>query len=226
MGIGLKGSPPSILFIGAFAPEISHLRKFEGQEIPVFPGVMLETLECGIGNISALLALLKRAGQGGIREAIFVGSCGLYEGEATSLPEWSETLRVFSTDFYRYDLSSSLGMSRSPDFLEKEIHSRSGEAAELLRDALDAADVSVNSLDYITLRDFPSPIWKGVGVENMECFGLAVAAREARISLSAILAVTNVVGPEGSSQWSQRHARMADLLQADILRTLGFTQGV
>jgi nucleoside phosphorylase len=74
-------------------------------------------------------------------------------------------------------------------------------------------------VDSVTLIP-PGSEFEGLDFENMECFGLAWVAHKKNISFTAILAITNDVGPLGSDQWRANYRAYSRELQKRILNGL------
>ncbi len=201
----------SILFIGAFPPEIELIARGDSPE-----NLMVEALDCGVGNVSAALALQERLldrDKPPVAEAIFIGSAGCYDEGPFGPP-----LNLgFAVGFENREIAVTAGDAHLPDLMLSALETRPGPLGLRLRDELGARTGSVNSPDSLTLS--PPPGIRGE-FENMEAFGLACAAARSELPFCAVLALTNRVGPDGSAQWRANHREMGRALQEAILRVL------
>jgi len=221
MAAGHDEEPYTLLFVGAFAPEIDLLREYDGRTFHDDAGkrIRIGVAECGIGNLNAALYLQKRITLDHPDEIVFVGSCGLYREPVGD--DVNKTV-AFSTGFFHLDLGVLQGISRIP-FPIVPLRTSPGAIGLRLRDALVPVGGATNCPDSISLID-PSAIElpDGVLFENMESYGLAKVAYEADVPFSALFAITNRVGPNGSEEWRRNHGIMSETIQKSVLGVLKF----
>lgn len=197
----LPFNPNQTLVTGAFEGEIGILRasgKFPHLEV------------MGIGNLEAAVNLsdfLFRNKK--IRHIIFFGSCGAYEW--THIPIRSI---VSPKLVYTKELTHALKLSKQiPE---------SPESFYLVSDN-DFPSVSCNAPTTISLTELKTPpedSWVNLAVENLELFGIAKVAAKFSVSVTAYLAVTNIVGPEGSADWAKNWKDLSHSIQNQFLREM------
>ncbi|TGL37606.1 phosphorylase [Leptospira perdikensis] len=197
----LPFNPNQTLITGAFEGEIGILRTSKR-----FPH--LEVM--GIGNLEAAINLsdyLFRNKE--IRHIIFFGSCGAYEW--TGIPKNSF---VSPNLVYTKELAHSLKIAKQiPE---------SQEFYGLIADNR-FRTVRCNAPTTITLAELKSPpdvSFARLEVENLELFGIAKVAAKFSLSVSAYLAVTNIVGPKGSNDWATNWKELSHSLQNQFLEKL------
>ncbi|TGL90741.1 phosphorylase [Leptospira congkakensis] len=197
----LPFNPHQTLITGAFEGEIGILRT-SGK----FPHLDV----MGIGNLEAGINLYKYLSQNKeIQNIIFFGSCGAYEWREISIGS------IVSPNFvYTKELSHALKLSKqipeSPEFYE------------LFPDK-SIPMVKCNAPTTISLTEFKKPpesSWENLEVENLELFGIAKVAANFSVTVTAYLAVTNLVGKEGSADWAKNWKDLSHSLQNRFLKEL------
>lgn len=209
-GLSDRGSGPMnlVLFCSAVPAEIDLLS--EEAERMETREALYEAHAVGVGNLTAAFRADDLLRTGRFREIIFIGSAGAYTD--ADFPFFVTTSR-----FTKQEASVLEGKARIPDLLPSVIESKPGEAAAFLRSRLNFPTGVVNCPDSISLQNLRPP---GIDYENMECFGVAFAARRHNIPFCAFLAVTNRVGPDGSREWSATYREKGAALQRQILSVL------
>ncbi len=200
------------LFVSAFSGEIDLLLK---------SGKFPHLIEGGIGNINCLLGTNEYlSNHPEIKEILFIGSAGSYP--------WSEVQPgsfVASRTFYSLEISSALGLSKQieitkePFSFPNSLSSRISEIATK-RTFSFFEKKTTNAPSTLTLHEMKTPpeaVWSNLDVENLELYGLAALALRKKISLEAVLAVTNSVGKEGSVDWQKNWREMSNTLQTFLL---------
>ncbi|TGK86896.1 phosphorylase [Leptospira noumeaensis] len=187
------------LITGAFEGEVGILRasgKFPHLEV------------MGIGNLEAAINLSQFLSQNQeIQNIIFFGSCGAYEWTGISIGE------IVSPNFiYTKELSHALKLSKqiqgNPEFYEL-VPDKSFQTA------------NCNAPTTITLAEIKNPpesSWESLEVENLELFGIAKVAAKFSVTVTAYLAVTNLVGPQGSTDWAKNWKTLSHSLQNQFLK--------
>lgn len=178
--------------------------------------VQLVPLICGIGNVAAAVSLAEYLLSQTPDEILFVGSAGAYHSQSQ---ESAGFRAVASNVFFQRDVSSIKGESSKPPLMPLVIETRRGPIAAGIAVRSGCEDGSVNCVDSVTLIP-PGSEFEGLDFENMECFGLAWVAHKKNISFTAILAITNDVGPLGSDQWRANYRAYSRELQKRILNGL------
>ncbi|MCW7470487.1 nucleoside phosphorylase-I family protein [Leptospira kanakyensis] len=186
------------LITGAFEGEVGILRasgKFPHLEV------------MGIGNLDAAVNLSQYLSQKKeIQNIIFFGSCGAYEWTNFSIGSIVSPNLV-----YTKELSHTLRLSKqipvTPEFYEL-VTDKSFQAA------------NCNAPTTITLAELknpPDPSWENLEVENLELFGIAKVAAKFSVTVTAYLAITNLVGKDGSTDWAKNWKELSHTLQNQFL---------
>ena len=219
-----------LLIVGAFPPETELLEDLNGS------GVAIQS--AGIGPVEALLGLEALVMEFAPDEIVFLGSCGQYKG-AASVSYVSGELFTF------LDPASLLGRSRMVPAMRKYAAPKPGEFGKLCTSQPDFTPAIVNTTLSLSLEDHALSLplleqaiegleagilanpelaaWKqqkseiSVPVmENLEVFGMARFCEIHKIGFTALMAVTNQVGPEGSAHWAQNFKAMGLELQQKV----------
>ncbi|MBL0956535.1 MAG: phosphorylase [Leptospira sp.] len=187
------------LVTGAFEGEVNLLKNH-----PQFPNVR----EMGIGNLEQAVQLFAYLNQNPqIQNIVFLGSCGVYS--------WSETKPntiVSPNSVCSWELGASLGFTKQLP--------HTPQSFPLQPDPMFASGIC-NAPTCITLHTMDSPPeenWKTLSFENLELFGLTKVANKFNIPVTAYLAVTNTVGPQGSIEWANHWRELSNQLQGYFLK--------
>ncbi|XDD47871.1 phosphorylase [Leptospira sp. WS39.C2] len=194
----LPFNPEITLITGAFEGEINLLKNHSK-----FPNVKA----MGIGNLEQsfqLFSYLTKHPE--IQNIVFLGSCGIYT--------WSgiRTNSIVSpSSVCSLEISAALGFAKQlpqtpPSFSLQNDHNFPNGIC--------------NAPTCITLHQMESPPnneWKECSFENLELFGLTKVASEFQIPVTAYLAVTNSVGPNGSLEWRDNWQNLSNQLQGYFL---------
>ncbi len=200
-----------VLFCGAVAAEIDLLAANSSDPRPVNQ-TSYEAHALGVGNLTAAFNADELLRTGRFQEVIFIGSAGAYTD--SEYPPF-----VFASHFTNREAAVIEGKARVPDLLASVIQSDPGEAGRVLRARLNFPEGVVNCPDSISLQPLrPS----GMDYENMECFGVAFAARRHNVPFCSFLALTNRVGPDGSREWLASFREKGAALQRQILSVLPY----
>ncbi|MCW7508726.1 phosphorylase [Leptospira levettii] len=194
----LPFNPKQTLVTGAFEGEVNLLKNH-----PRFPYVK----EMGIGNLEQAVQLFAYLNQNPqIQNIVFLGSCGVYPWSKTN-PNTIVSPNVVCS----LELSASLGFTKQLP--------QSPLSFPLVADPMFASGIC-NAPTCITLQTMDSPPegnWRTLSFENLELFGLTKVANEFKIPVTAYLAVTNIVGPQGSTEWVQNWRELSNKLQSYFL---------
>ncbi len=175
-----------------------------GREAEIVPVI------CGIGNISAAVSLTAAMEKNPPDEILFVGSAGSYE------PAPDEFRAAISNSFVQREIAALEGRARKPDAMISTIDTRRGPLAAAIAARGGFQEGRVNCVEAVTLME-PGQLFDGLAFENMECFGLAWAAAKVDVPFSALFAITNTVGPDGSAQWRRNYRAFSQELQKRII---------
>lgn len=197
----LPFNPNQTLVTGAFEGEVGTLRA-SGR----FPHLQV----MGIGNLEAAVNLsdyLFRNKE--IRHIVFFGSCGAYEW--TGIPIKS----VVSPNLvYTKELAHSLKLAKQIP----EVQEFYGLIADnRFRTARCNAPTTITLAE---LKTPPDASFLRLEVENLELFGITKVAAKFSLSVTAYLAVTNIVGPNGSTDWAKNWKELSLSLQNQFLEKL------
>ena len=219
---GMNKTEPVLILAGAVRAELLPFASIDQAIVEVgslHRRIVLQ--ETGIGNVSAAIALMRWQAeafetQTQIDEVIFIGSCGAYDLSAKILSV------VFSNRFCSYELGSLVEpmMAKSLPAANQMIVTDQGPVGQLMSSKAD--EVVVNAINAVSLVSISPDRLQLMSdttlpfVENLECFGLARAALESNIKFSALMAVTNHVCADGSSQWMANHNEAASKVSAVI----------
>lgn len=212
-----SASTPALLICGAFAPELAPFVDLRGRHVRVAGDILhrIDLLEVGIGNLNAALSLERYLKGSHVAEILFVGSCGEYQpSRSSSLPGV-----VFAREFMARDLASLSGQSKPLPQIGGPLQSEAGAVGSLLRMALSAPEGLVNCPESLSLVAIPVSSFQSDAAssasrifENLEAYGLARVATDNNVPFSALLAVTNGVGPHGSEEWKQNYVTGANVV--------------
>ncbi|MCW7492776.1 phosphorylase [Leptospira sp. 2 VSF19] len=187
------------LVTGAFEGEINLLRASDK-----FP--YLEVM--GIGNLEAAVQLSEYLSKNKeIRHIVFFGSCGVYDWSKIQVGSIISPNRVYTKEL-AHALKMAKQIPESPEF------------HELVPDKF-FKTAKCNAPTTITLTELKQPpeeSWKNLEVENLELFGIAKVATKFSITVTAYLAVTNSVGPNGSNEWAKNWKNLSESLQNQFLK--------
>lgn len=197
-----------ILFVSAIPEELNGLDIPEELKHPL-----------GVGNLEAGFALSELLNKNpSIEEIIFIGSCGTYDISRQSFPEI-----VAGMSYHYREISEFLSLSHVPHLLNKQVTIAPGKTGNLLINKLNLPRWDVNSPNSLTLKraveiqNFPN----NLVLENMEAFGLATLCAKRKKSFTALLAVTNEVGPMGSRDWAKNYKSLGLQLNQKISSIIG-----
>lgn len=195
----LPFNPNQTLVTGAFEGEVGILRS-SGK----FPYLKV----MGIGNLEAAVNLSEYLFQNKqIQQIVFLGSCGAYEWSGISINSV-----VSPNQVYTKELSHALNLSKQIPVSPESFHLRSDK---------DFPKVTCNAPTTISLAEIKNPpeeSWKSLDVENLELFGISKVAAKFSIPVTAYFAVTNLVGPNGSVDWTKNWKNFSHDLQNQFLQ--------
>ncbi|HBS06674.1 MAG TPA: hypothetical protein DEA96_17025 [Leptospiraceae bacterium] len=219
-----------LLIMGAFPPETELLEDLNGA------GVAVQS--AGIGPVEALLGLEAMTTEFAPDEVLFLGSCGQYQG--------SDPVSYISGGFYTFlEPASLLGRSRMVPGMRKYSAPSPGEFGRLCMEQEDFVPAIINTTMSLSLESHALSLslleqaiegleagtsaaahltqWKRWQasenrpvMENLEVFGMARFCEIHKIGFTSLMAVTNLVGPEGSASWAENFRPMGRALQEKV----------
>ena len=200
----------SVLFCGAFDGETDHLAKIGG----------LNVINVGVGLHESMYNLQKYLYKNDhIRSILFVGSAGAYSHSGLEVGEI-----VYSYKFINKDIVDIKKLGKTPDVISKIILCKTDPKIMQMIKHLEFKEIVSNSMNYVTLIDLtPEEIVDNIfeaGAENMEAFSIAYIAEKLSMPFTAIYAITNVVGENGSKDWAENWRNGSNELQKRILKYL------
>lgn len=181
----------------------------------------------GVGLVDAALGTARLIARRAPFRIIFVGTCGAHAGSGLAIGDVivAESTMIGSGDVAR-------GEMRIPELLPSRLdcdHALVAAIAErtpsVRRAAVSCTLGITESAELATLLGASG----GGAVENMEAFGVMRAAGE--IPCTAVLGVTNLVGPDGGREWRANYrvlmraalAAAVAALDTDEIDGLGWT---
>ncbi|MDF3818683.1 phosphorylase [Leptospira sp. 96542] len=197
--------PNTCLIAGAFDGEIDLLKS--NTKLPHIQAL-------GIGNLEIALALFQyKQNFPKIESVVFLGSSGNYPWYPK--PEFGVVNISFVKSLELGPLTGDTKQLPNPK-----------ETLELSVIANQYPTVGCNAPSGISLRDLktiPNHSWDQIGVENLELYGLTRAATLLGLNVSALLAITNTVGSNGSNDWQKNWRGASNDLQKRFLQIIEST---
>lgn len=170
----------------------------------------VQIISSGIGNLSSAVDLTEWCLENGNpAEVIFVGSAGVYE--RTTL------MYGLSNQFEHiegWDLESK-SKSLARDIIQIDAGPFGQAIASSSRDSNEFMISTTNSPSSLSLVEWPFKL----GFENLEAYGMAYVCNRRSIPFTALFALTNFVGPNGSADWQKNYMDMSKNLQKKILQS-------
>ena len=144
----------------------------------------------GVGPISSAAGTAEFVAREAPSELMFLGTCGAYPKSGL---EVGQIVSVSAVTISSGDLVA--GRSRLPD-LEKQVHKGLQTFPGI------PSVVAVCTLGVTESGELASQLELHGTVEHLELFSVCSAAK---MPVSALLVVSNVVGPEGGLEWQAHH---------------------
>ncbi len=198
----------STLFCGSFDGETDLLARVSG----------LKVYNTGVGIHDSSFALHRYLGNTDkIKSIIFLGSAGAYKHSGYTIGDM-----VCSNKFLYRDLAEIRQMAKIPEVVTKHVLTKIDKKTQAMIDELGFPSTITNSMNYVTLIDLTSEelveYLFDVGVENMEAFSLAYVANRFNLAFTAFFYITNMVGANGSLDWSRNWREGSNILQKRIIK--------
>ncbi|MDT8445971.1 MAG: hypothetical protein RRB13_03610 [bacterium] len=191
----------SLLITAAIAAELEPLASHLGAQAIEggWQGDGLILAPLGIGPLEAALGLTKWA-QEGVDQVIFTGSAGVYPGVDL------EVGQLVAADWTTlYDGAAVLGQAHFA-LLQDYARLKAGPESYGLERVGVATGLAVTRS-----RSLGQALAQATGaeVENLELYGLALAAARLGLLWSSVLGITNRVEEGSQDQWKQNYPRLA-----------------
>lgn len=165
------------------------------KEIPGFSSLNkggFQTHMLGVGQFESLARFAALVAQNKPNRVVLAGSCGSIES--------GNLLKTFACQHFAFP---SIADEELPAFM-----ARCGETQNAVKkSALPAATVLQNHGLSLSAEKFEAntgyipPLYPRPIVENMEATSLALFCRDQGIAFTALLCVTNSIGPEARAEW-------------------------
>lgn len=196
---------PRWLVLSAWEPELAGLRRGLA-ELPAAVRRSITARPAGVGLVEAAIGATRAIGETRPTAIVFVGTAGLYPGRRPDLG-LAEVLAA-----RRIALVDS-AVLRGQAFLPAPLPA-TAEVSPSLRERLVRQGVLVGDVacplgitnGLATARKIARDL--DCDVENLEAFAVARAAAAADLPFTALLGISNLVGPTGHREW-KRHAEKA-----------------
>ena len=157
----------------------------------------------GIGPVAAAVGAARAIAECQPERIIYLGTCGSYDSSKHAIGAVVAAGNVILTSG-----EILAGQARVPDLQSARLECKTDE----LSDAIPIVDVAC-TVAITEDADLATRLGAVAAVENLELFSLLVAAGD--IPVTALLGVTNLVGPGGGREWAKNHAAlMRDVGQA------------
>ena len=202
----------TLLIASAVAAELEPLASSLGAR-PIeggwrIPGLVLAPL--GIGALNAALGLGRWLSE--VNEVVFAGSAGILPGAGFRIGQVVEASQVLLADG-----AAALGLAHSP-LMDRPLTLEAGPRRFGCPQAKVVNTGSVTQDLGLALALAQS---SGAELETLELYGLALAAQQAGLPWSALLGLTNEVGPLGQGQWQENHRPLAQAVGGILARAWG-----
>jgi nucleoside phosphorylase len=194
--------PIDILIISAHLPELTGLVPLLGEDLRATVGghrIVAEPV--GIGLSAAAGGTIARLSRLRPRAALFVGTCGAYEGSGLSLAEV-----VVAKKAHLASTANVEGRGEFPGPMA--IAAETDEVLSVAASAGHARRVDVATTLAVTVDDaLAQKIAKSLGcqVEHLEAFAVAQSCASLGVRLAMLLGVANRVGKGAREEWRKYH---------------------
>ncbi|OGG96452.1 MAG: hypothetical protein A2508_00835 [Candidatus Lambdaproteobacteria bacterium RIFOXYD12_FULL_49_8] len=159
----------------------------------------MEFSALGVGVLLAALKLAELLAKSQYSEVIFTGSAGIYPGHGLEMGQLVEVNRAVL-----FDPSAEQGQGHYAQLQGGRQIPAGPRRFDLPRVAA-ASGIAITSDNQAAKRITQS---HGAQVENLELFGVALAAWQAQKSWSAVLGLTNQVGRQGQKEWKANYLEL------------------
>lgn len=157
------------------------------------PSLNLEFCALGVGAINSAIELSRIAPECDKARVLFIGTAGMLGGEFAPGS-------VYQASVFRwYSLGLAFGEAYLPEGTHPDVPAqiiKSASAGTPLLPVITTPEITSSEVSARALQERC-----GVGLENLEAYGIARYLNRTGRSLSAFFAVTNAVGEESHSQY-------------------------
>ena len=196
-----------ILILAAWPPELTALRRHRRRRShQAAAPVVLDTV--GVGLVEAAIGATASIEKHRPQKLVLIGTAGVFPAARAAHPIGS--VAVATT----IHLASQAVVEKSaylPSTLPARLDTHRGltRAIQRISDAPDATVLCPLGITRTTRLARQRQRNPGAQLENLEAFAIARAAARARIPFTAVLGISNIVGPQGHTQWQANAAAAA-----------------
>ena len=189
-----------LLVVSAFEPELRALGVGLGAPLTLGARSLL-AMPVGIGPLAAAAGCASAIAQWKPRRVLFGGTAGVFPSKESAFPIGKVAL-ARATTFV--DAAVLDGRAERPAPMSYELDA--GAHAAL---SLPSANVAATSGITVEATLAACLDAAGYDLENLELASVACAAALRDVPCSALLGISNVVGPDGRAQWAANHIAAA-----------------
>jgi len=218
------------LVLGAFEPEVAHLREAIRAEQDVF----IDT--CGVGLVDAGIGCARSIEKLKTRlesddrtiediRVVYVGSVGAYAASDEEL----DSGFVRASRVSLLDSAVCIGDAFFPSIME--VSCKRESADEPLLDVVPSDYSIIEAPVYSTLAITRSEALgkllseqHSARFESLELFAIARCCNIMSIPWDSIMPITNAIGPSGHKQWLAIHEKKANLLGPELLFSINMSK--
>jgi futalosine hydrolase len=210
-------TPPDVLILAAFHPELAPFREALGDGMSARLGTLVVTARAmGIGLPMATVGAATHIAELKPRAVVLVGTCGSYAAAGLSIGDVVAARRVRLVD-----PSVAAGTSQFPEPMSVLVDTHTGMTRGLEAAGANPADVATTLA--ITVDDATAArlaLATGAAAEHLEAYGVATACSARGVPFAAALGVANVVGTNARVEWRRHHRAAAQGAATAVLRWL------
>lgn len=181
-----------LIIVAAVVDELQPLQALVEQRRGAFP-LDIEFRALGVGAINSTIELSRLAPEGDEAQVVLIGTAGILRSDFT-------LGSVYQASVFRwYSLGLALGEAYLPEGTHPDIPAqviKSASAGTPLLPVITTPEITGSDAFARALQERC-----GVGLENLEAYGIARYLHRTGRSLSAFLSVTNAVGSESHTQY-------------------------
>jgi purine-nucleoside phosphorylase len=208
------------LVLSAWQPEIAPLEARAGRRRG------FDSAAVGVGAVDAAAGAARAIAELRPARVIFVGTAGAYAGAAAAGAAAVIGAAVVAGELCAVSTAALRGDAYLPAPFITRATSTRALAAALRRAAGGGRAMAVACPLAITRaaalgRRIAAAT--GAGLENLEAFAVARAARAARVPFAAVLGIANRVGPQAHAEWRANHRAASAAACAVVLSFLDLT---
>lgn len=163
--------------------------------------------ELGVGQFKSLATFSALATKEKPTRVLLAGSCGSQNRD--------DLLKIFSCNHFAYP---SIAGEELPEFMPRSCATTPAVAAQNFAAAtvLQNHGISLSAEKFAGNTGYTPPEYPRPFVENMEAASLAFFCHDHGIAFSALLCVTNTIGPEGRGEWRSNFREAGLRLKAAV----------